>query len=127
MIHNYTYLIIKLQYVFENFLFFLPGEISGPERRFLRFAPLAKAAVLIYTNFISEREVFGMKMKVDIKGMHCAHCKSSVERALGGVPGVSAVKVNLKKGQAVIKGAPDEAAVRAAVEAAGFEYAGAES
>ena len=37
-----------------------------------------------------------------IVGMHCAGCAGSVEKALKGLAGVSAVTVNLAAGQAVV-------------------------
>lgn len=60
--------------------------------------------------------------RLKIEGMSCGHCKASVEKALGGVEGVTAVReVNLQRGEAVIEGdAPAEALV-AAVAARGYE------
>ena len=43
-----------------------------------------------------------MKKIIGIFGMHCDHCRSSVEAALNSIPGVEA-KVNLKKAQAVVE------------------------
>lgn len=62
---------------------------------------------------------------VKIKGMSCQHCVKSVEKALGGLAGVSKVEVSLEQGQATIEeSAPvDDQAVKAAVEKAGFEVA----
>jgi len=36
---------------------------------------------------------------LDVKGMTCGHCKMSVEGALKGLDGVSAVEVDLKAGK----------------------------
>jgi copper chaperone len=33
-----------------------------------------------------------------VKGMSCAHCVSSIEGSVGGLKGVSSVKVNLDQG-----------------------------
>ena len=58
----------------------------------------------------------------EIKGMTCQHCVRAVERALGKVPGVRAVRaVDLERGRAQIDGSPDEQAVIAAIRAEGYE------
>ncbi len=61
-----------------------------------------------------------------VTGMTCGHCVSSVTEEVSGVPGVSNVEVDLESGGlTVTSDAPvDEAAVRAAVEEAGYEVAG---
>lgn len=56
-----------------------------------------------------------------IKGMNCPHCQASVARAIGGVDGVTGVDVNLSTGVATVRGQHDEADVKAAVRAAGFD------
>jgi copper chaperone len=58
--------------------------------------------------------------KVD--GMTCGHCVRTVTRALTKVPGVERVlEVNLERGEARVEGAPDTAAVLAALRDEGFE------
>jgi copper chaperone len=61
-----------------------------------------------------------------VVGMTCGHCVSSVTEEVSQVPGVTAVDVDLASGGlTVTSDAPvDEAAVRAAVEEAGYEVAG---
>ena len=64
----------------------------------------------------------------DVVGMTCAHCVSAVQEELGTIDGVTEVAVDL-----VVDGAsrvtvsseqaPDEAAVRAAVDEAGYALA----
>jgi Cu+-exporting ATPase len=58
-----------------------------------------------------------------VEGMTCASCVSHVEKAIGRVPGVDAVQVNLATGRADVRfsGRLDPAAVVAAVEEAGYE------
>ena len=60
-----------------------------------------------------------------VTGMTCGHCVASVTEEVSQVPGVTAVEVELASGGlTVISEAPvDEAAVRAAVEEAGYEVA----
>ena len=63
-----------------------------------------------------------------VVGMTCGHCVSAVTEEVSQVPGVTAVDVDLASGGlTVTSDAPvDEGAVRAAVEEAGYEVAGAE-
>jgi len=61
-----------------------------------------------------------------VRGMHCAACVGKVERALRGAPGVAGAGVNLATERATVQLDPavtDVAALRAAVEAAGYELA----
>lgn len=61
-----------------------------------------------------------------VVGMTCGHCVNSVTEEVSQVPGVTAVDVDLDSGGLTVTSeAPvDEAAVRAAVEEAGYEVAG---
>ena len=62
-----------------------------------------------------------MKKVLSIDGMHCNHCKMSAEKALMNVSGVSDVKVNIEKKEAVVSGdALDNEALTKAVSDAGF-------
>ena len=59
-----------------------------------------------------------------VPGMSCGHCKSAVEEAVGAVPGVEAVEVDLDTKRVDVRGESlDEAAVRAAIEDAGYDVA----
>ena len=61
-----------------------------------------------------------------VTGMTCGHCASAVTEEVTQVPGVTAVDVDLASGRlTVTSDVPvDEAAVRAAVDEAGYEVAG---
>ena len=61
-----------------------------------------------------------------VVGMTCGHCVTSVTEEVSAVPGVSTVDVDLESGGLTVSSdAPvDEAAVRAAVEEAGYSLAG---
>ncbi len=59
-----------------------------------------------------------------VQGMTCAHCVHAVTEAVAGLPGVAAVQVDLAAGAVRIEGAPDEQAVRAAIEAEGYVVKG---
>ncbi|QGH68585.1 heavy-metal-associated domain-containing protein [Pseudactinotalea sp. HY158] len=62
-----------------------------------------------------------------VTGMTCGHCVSSVTEEVGEIAGVSEVRVELESGRmTVTSDAPLEAAaVRAAVEEAGYQLADA--
>ena len=58
-----------------------------------------------------------------ISGMTCGHCVNSVTSELSQLPGVSDVQVDLAAGTATVTSEQplDDAAVRAAVDEAGYE------
>ncbi|TFV66524.1 UNVERIFIED_ORG: copper chaperone [Bacillus sp. AZ43] len=60
-----------------------------------------------------------------VVGMTCGHCVNSVTEEVSQVPGVSDVQVDLASGGLTVVSATDvdDAAVRAAVEEAGYEVA----
>ena len=62
----------------------------------------------------------------DVTGMTCEHCVRSVGGEVGAVPGVTGVDVDLATGRVRVtsEGDLDEAAVRDAVEEAGYEVTG---
>ncbi|WP_037864441.1 heavy-metal-associated domain-containing protein [Streptomyces sp. NRRL S-340] len=61
-----------------------------------------------------------------VSGMSCGHCEGSVSAEISGLPGVTSVKAVASTGEVtVVSAAPlEEAAVRAAVDEAGFELVG---
>ncbi len=66
--------------------------------------------------------------RLTITGMTCGHCEASVREELGELPGVAAVVADHAAGTAVVESAAplDPAAVRAAVEEAGYAVASIE-
>lgn len=60
-----------------------------------------------------------------VVGMTCGHCVNSVTEEVSQVPGVSEVKVDLASGGLTVSSVADvdDAAVRAAVEEAGYQVA----
>jgi len=58
-----------------------------------------------------------------VTGMTCSHCVSSVTEEVREVPGVAGVDVDLATGMLTVTSETliDEAAIRAAVEEAGYE------
>ncbi len=69
----------------------------------------------------------GVETRLDIEGMTCASCVRRVERALGRVPGVDTVGVNLATEQAAVQGSASLPALLTAVEGAGYHATLAES
>jgi copper chaperone CopZ len=67
-----------------------------------------------------------MRKKLLIEGMSCGHCAGRVEKALGALPGVNAVEVDLASGCAVVSLTAELAdeALTAAVTGAGYEVTG---
>jgi copper chaperone len=60
---------------------------------------------------------------ITVKGMTCGHCVSAVQKEIGGLPGVTRVEVELDTGTVLVTAdpPPGAAALRAAVDAAGYE------
>lgn len=59
---------------------------------------------------------------ISVSGMTCDHCARAVREELTGLAGVSNVEVDVTDGQVTVTAAPfpDEAALRAAIEEAGY-------
>lgn len=62
-----------------------------------------------------------------VKGMTCGHCVSAVSAEVGSIEGVTGVEVDLDTGAVTVSSsaALDEAAVRDAVDEAGYELVSA--
>ena len=63
---------------------------------------------------------------ITVTGMTCGHCEAAVKEELGGLPGVSDVAVELNAGgdspvTITSSNELDDAAIRAAVDEAGYE------
>ena len=59
-----------------------------------------------------------------VSGMSCDHCKAAVTEEVSAVEGVSSVSVDLDSKRVDVTGARlDDAALRAAIEEAGYEAA----
>ncbi|MER7701804.1 heavy metal-associated domain-containing protein [Kitasatospora sp. NPDC097605] len=61
-----------------------------------------------------------------VAGMTCGHCEQAVGKAVSALPGVTAVRVDVPAGLVTVSAAAelDEAALRAAVDDAGYELTG---
>jgi copper chaperone len=65
----------------------------------------------------------GEMEKVKIIGMSCQHCVMAVTKALGKIPGLQNVKVDLENGEATFENLQNEPidVIHKAIEAAGFK------
>ena len=72
---------------------------------------------------MSDKEEAKMEKRILIEGMMCNHCKMSVEKVLGMVPGVTEVAVDLEAKTATVTCdvAVSDEALFAAVEKKGFK------
>jgi copper chaperone len=61
-----------------------------------------------------------------VRGMSCEHCANAVRAEVGKLPGVTEVDVDVTAGAVRISAEPmpGDAALREAVEEAGYEFAG---
>jgi copper chaperone CopZ len=61
-----------------------------------------------------------------VSGMSCGHCEGAVSDEISGIEGVTSVKAVAATGEVTVTSdaEPDDEAVRAAVDEAGFELAG---
>ncbi|MFD7441362.1 heavy-metal-associated domain-containing protein [Streptomyces sp. NPDC059909] len=71
-------------------------------------------------------EPAGFTAVYEVKGMTCGHCEGAVSSEISGIAGVTSVKAVAATGQVtIVSDAPlEEAAVRAAVDEAGYELVG---
>ena len=65
-----------------------------------------------------------MELTYTVPAMHCAHCERAVKEEIGSVSGVDSVAVDLDTKLVSVRGAAlDDAALRAAIEEAGYTAA----
>ncbi len=62
-----------------------------------------------------------MSETLTVDGMSCGHCEQTVENAVAELDGVTGVTADESTDTLEIEGTPDIGAVRAAVEAAGYD------
>ena len=61
-----------------------------------------------------------------VAGMSCEHCARAVRAEIGKLPGVTVIDVDVAAGAVRITGEPlpDDAALREAIQEAGYEFTG---
>ena len=83
-------------------------------------------ALLVYSMIKSHHHNHSINTDMEtnvykVKGMACAHCQATVEKAISALPDVESVVVNLGAGEAVVEGKASAESVKNAIIAAGFE------
>jgi copper chaperone len=59
-----------------------------------------------------------------VPGIHCGHCEAAIKQEVGGVEGVAQVDVDLERKLVTVHGETlDDAALRAAIDEAGYDVA----
>lgn len=64
------------------------------------------------------------ELTMKVEGMTCGHCARTVENAAKSAGGVTGARVDLASKTLTLQGTPDVAAVRAAVQEAGYDVEG---
>lgn len=88
------------------------------------FLTLLMANALIQ-RYIKKKNIKDMEQQesvlvINVKGMSCNHCKSSVERAVSAIDGVKSAEVDLASGNVVIHGDADKGTIIKSIENLGF-------
>ena len=86
----------------------------------------SKKHTSVNTDTATKKEITDMNKTVRIGGMMCAHCEAHVKSALEAVDGVRSASANHTEGVAVIECESEvsDAAIRSAIENAGYKYLG---
>ena len=63
------------------------------------------------------------ELLLSVPGISCDHCVRAITAEVSAVPGVESVEVGVEARTVRVSGAADEAAVRAAIDEAGYEVA----
>lgn len=58
-----------------------------------------------------------------VPGISCGHCKTAIEGEVAKVAGVTAVTVDIEAKTVQVDGTADDAAIRAAIDDAGYDVA----
>ena len=59
-----------------------------------------------------------------VPAISCGHCQAAIESAVGTVPGVDSVHVDIAARTVRVEGAASDEAVRSAIDDAGYDIAG---
>ena len=94
-----------------------PKTVSSPSDRGVE---IANSHTMASNN---EKGETNMEKVISIEGMACMHCVNHVQQALSAVPGVKEAKVDLESKSATVSvdGSVTDAALKAAVDEAGYQ------
>jgi Predicted permeases len=59
-----------------------------------------------------------------VEGMHCSHCKESIEKGISKLDGVKSVKANFNNGNVIVEGVADKQELKKTIEELGFTFNG---
>lgn len=62
-----------------------------------------------------------MDIVLQVQGMSCDHCVKAISAAVGPLPGVTSVDVDITAGQVTVGGIADPETIAAAIEDCGYE------
>lgn len=68
-----------------------------------------------------------MSIVLNVQGMSCGHCVSTITAAVTPLAGVTAVDIDLPGGRVTVAGTPNVAAVTTAIEDSGYDVSPARS
>ena len=63
-------------------------------------------------------------LTLKVEGMTCGHCAQTVTKAVEALPAVERALVDLEAGEVAVEGTAGEAAIRKAIEDAGYDVKG---
>ncbi len=67
------------------------------------------------------RTLLTMQRTYSVPGISCEHCRLAIAHEVTAVPGVAGVDVDLAAKTVTVRGGADDARVRAAIDAAGYD------
>ena len=77
-----------------------------------------------FSRFKKQQDIPEGTVVYTVEGMHCSHCKASVEQAVGSLEGVTSVEANPRTKTLAVAGTASVEEIRKAVESAGFVFKG---
>jgi copper chaperone len=87
-------------------------------------AKIPEGGILATSTYANGEALLRDTITYTVPAMHCGHCEAAVTSELGAVEGVDAVVVDLDSKRVTVTGnGLDDAALRAAIEEAGYEAA----
>lgn len=101
----------------------LCSEVSTPWWQTASSIIFVSLLVIAFILRLRKSKSAGIQKRYRINGMMCNHCKANVEKALAGIDGVTAVRVDLGEGIAYIDGKNvDKEKVISTIRELGYEY-----
>ncbi len=77
-----------------------------------------------FSRFKKQQDIPEGTVVYTVEGMHCSHCKASVEQAVGSLKGVTSAEANPSAKTLTVTGTASADEVRKAVESVGFVFKG---